>query len=925
MNRFLLVILFATISISSFSQTQRGLVKTNGKPNHAGVPLSGVVVKANGCSASLSDDEGKFKIAMPGKKEGEAFVLTRVSRNGYEMIDRNAVGRKYSFSSSVDVVLTMVSHAELEADKNRIRKNALDAAQREYEAQIGKLEADLENEKITTEAYAQSIQSLQSKMDKYRELVENLADKYARTDYDFIEGIDRDINLAIEAGQMERADSLIQCKGDLSERHQRAIEWRNASQSQRAAIEERLKEWNKSEQEREKELENLAEDYYNKFTIDFSRMQPREAYKWLKMRAELDPDRYEWVMEAGRYAKSFLADYTQSKSLLNQALAIAERNNQDDQIMIALNQIGGLHTQMNEYEEAQQCYQKVLEVVQKGDSIKADALATSYNNLGFVEFKLNNNAEALRYFNQALEICADTVNRVSIECYNNIAAVYKNMGDYRKALEYVERAIQLAGEESSHIMMGTLCSNKASFLVDFGRTKEAIGEFEKALEHQKKVLDENHPSIANTLQNLATAYVSLSQYSKAYDYTRDALKIMYHVYGEDHPKVAESYLVVAKVMHHIGKLKQAKECLSKSERIYSLFYKENSPVFIEIYNLYGLISSDSNDRSKSMEYYKKAEAIILANNLTNTQQYATICSNMGADYLGNGDYTNALLYNNKSLLITEQLVGKKNISYIHHLYLCASIYDQMESYDKSISINQEAEELMLANYGKYHEMLMIIYNNIGNSYIHKKDYGKAREYLFKSLEIVDSLYSGVHSYRMSVLGNIGMTYYNEHQYKEVIPWIAKASDIRVQLISGPPKRKYSYIDILNRCYWYAAKEGTLEDSLNLKAFVDSTICKVRVNDGENTARSMGLDGEYCLLRFAGWDLNSTHYLGDYFTSMEDAQPVQWVLLKDNKIEAYTFNTQKNGLSICIEPIDRKEKERISEAYKKWKEANSQNE
>lgn len=93
MKRILVALFFAAMSLSSFSQVQRGLVKTNGKPNRTGVPLSGVVVKANGCSASLSDDEGKFKIAMPGKKEGEAFVLTRVSRNGYEMIDRNAVGR----------------------------------------------------------------------------------------------------------------------------------------------------------------------------------------------------------------------------------------------------------------------------------------------------------------------------------------------------------------------------------------------------------------------------------------------------------------------------------------------------------------------------------------------------------------------------------------------------------------------------------------------------------------------------------------------------------------------------------------------------------------------------------------------------------------------------------------------------------------
>lgn len=79
---------------------------------------------------------------------------------------------------------------------------------------------------------------------------------------------------------------------------------------------------------------------------------------------------------------------------------------------------------------------------------------------------------------------------------------------------------------------------------------------------------------------------------------------------------------------------------------------------------------------------------------------------------------------------------------------------------------------------------------------------------------------------------------------------------------------------------------------------------------------MGLDGEYYLLKFGGWALNSTHYFGDYYKSTDIEQTIQWVMMKDDKIEAYTFNNQKNGLTLHLEPIDRKEKERIFLNYKR---------
>ena len=50
---------------------------------------------------------------------------------------------------------------------------------------------------------------MQDKYEKYQSLIGDLADRYARTDYDHLDSIDREINICIENGELEKADSLI--------------------------------------------------------------------------------------------------------------------------------------------------------------------------------------------------------------------------------------------------------------------------------------------------------------------------------------------------------------------------------------------------------------------------------------------------------------------------------------------------------------------------------------------------------------------------------------------------------------------------------------------------------------------------------------------------------------------------------------------
>ena len=207
------VILFSTLLFAALfasAQTQRGFVKTIGRPGKPGKNLSNVTVQAKGMiNPVLSDTTGEFNISVPGKNDGDAIVFLRVKKNGFELKDKDLIGRQLVCSSRVPIIIQMLDCAQLEADKKRISDNAYRVAEENYQKKLAELERQQHENEISAEKYRNELQGLQDKYDKYLSLISDMADRYARTDYDQLDSIDYQINLCIENGDLDKADSLI--------------------------------------------------------------------------------------------------------------------------------------------------------------------------------------------------------------------------------------------------------------------------------------------------------------------------------------------------------------------------------------------------------------------------------------------------------------------------------------------------------------------------------------------------------------------------------------------------------------------------------------------------------------------------------------------------------------------------------------------
>jgi len=210
MRRVYTLLIMCSLAVGSWAQIQQGFVKTIGRPNKPGVALSGVTIRIRGLvNAVVSSQTGEFHLSVPNKKDGDPFVLLSIQKNGYELKDKDLLGRQLVFSSRVPIEILMVDQKQLAADKKRIEDNAYRVAERNYQKKLKEIETQKQNNEMTAERYKQELEQLQAHYEKYLALIGDMADRYARTDYDQLDSIDREINICIENGEFDKADSLI--------------------------------------------------------------------------------------------------------------------------------------------------------------------------------------------------------------------------------------------------------------------------------------------------------------------------------------------------------------------------------------------------------------------------------------------------------------------------------------------------------------------------------------------------------------------------------------------------------------------------------------------------------------------------------------------------------------------------------------------
>ena len=537
MKRTLYILYFILHAIACLAQNQSGMVRTLGRPAQKGVPLAGVTVRiAEAHNAVVSGKDGAFSLPI-NKKDGESFVIRQVQKAGYELNDRDLIGRKYAFSSTHPITIVMVSAKQLQAEKARIENNAYSVAEKNYKNKLAALEAQLKNGQIDAEKYNGQIRSLQGDFERFQSLIDGLSEHYAHIDYDDMDENEKEIAQCIENGNFDKADSLIhQCFDvtDVLSRNLKALDRIEQGISQAKDV---IADANRSMAKVLRRQAKDAEYLYQLYTIALARFDNEKAGQYILTRAELDTTNVEWTVQAAK----FIADYR------------------------------------SDYDEAMRCYDRAERYASK----QPTWLSTIYTNKGSIYLEQGKYVEAIKADSIALGLSLNLYGKkalLTLKLINNTAATLRKLGQLKQALVTWNTvySIAIADKDTDREFIATVCNNISTTCADLGLHSMALEFGHKALDAYKAKGSVKGEALACC--NIGGCYSGMGQYQEALDCFDRSEQLFKKLFGEDNPQVAWVLAKKGNLYSGLGDTKKAYQYNKRSLDIYKRFYDAKSVV-----------------------------------------------------------------------------------------------------------------------------------------------------------------------------------------------------------------------------------------------------------------------------------------------------------------------------------------------------------
>lgn len=502
---FALVLLAGTVLAD-----QPGFVRTIKRPNRDPQRLSDVTVRVQGDNNAVKTDaDGNFQLLLPGINPGDAYALSLVLKAGYELCETELKGRRLPYSETVPLEILMVSRADLQADKAAIEAKARKNLEESYNQRLAELEEQLAAAQVTEEEYLARVEQLEQSVTNFDQLLSQMARRYAVTDYSSLDEATIKINEAIESGDLDAAERLIQAKGSIEDREAEARKAQELALQKKEEAKRLLEEAARSEAEAAQKTRALADDLYSLFTIAVERFQTANAADYITRRAELDTLNSEYQLQAGQYLMIFLADYDRALMYFYRARRVAEQQNgyEYGDVATALSEIGEAHKYKGDYNTALTYCQEAMKLREKLAGKESQPMAESYTNLAALYFHQKRYDEAIPLMQDALrlyeQLCEEGDPKIANAC-NNLGSNLLSLRRYADAAPYIKRSYKLFrscyGENDYHV--GIALSNLGSLAFVGGNLEKSEEFYRRSVEILTRVLGERHPRTQQSQANL---------------------------------------------------------------------------------------------------------------------------------------------------------------------------------------------------------------------------------------------------------------------------------------------------------------------------------------------------------------------------------------------------------------------------------------
>ncbi len=587
MKNILVFLLTFFLASTVFSQVvfQEGIARELNSNKKA---LSGVFIKFENSSSANTDNSGNFRLAFQDKKAGDVIFLEDIKKNGYEIVNRK------------DFEVTRITNSErLATDIILAKAGVIDAAKMKYYGVSDKallqglneekerLKANLKSAKLKQSEYFDQLEKLQELYDNQKKNLDDLAEKFARVNFDDVGPVYREALELFQNGQINEAISLLegsnptQRTADIIKEQNRIAEAQTELDNQRTQLE-------KDKNDQVQTIKLLADMYTANFELEKAELQ----YDQLLL---LDSTNLETLIVTAYF---YFNQHLYEKAIRVNNKIVVHPNAEIYQVADAQRDLGDLYNitgnipkALEVYEDYHNKYNLLYSESPESSYFKFN-LAISYERIGNTHLSIENLDKALNYFEEGLSLSLELyeTNPENEDFKFGLIILYERLGDthlyfenMEKALDYfvkdLDLSIKLSETNPQDAGIKDLLANAYGNLGEIYYTLE---NFEMALVYYEKDLEcsieayNSNPLNVYFKQGLANAYgtlgdicFSLDSIEVALIYLEKDLALYIELY-EEYPlnvdfkeRLATSYLILAEVYSSQEKLGQSLDYLKR--------------------------------------------------------------------------------------------------------------------------------------------------------------------------------------------------------------------------------------------------------------------------------------------------------------------------------------------------------------------------
>jgi tetratricopeptide (TPR) repeat protein len=332
-----------------------------------------------------------------------------------------------------------------------------------------------------------------------------------------------------------------------------------------------------------------------------------------------------------------------------------------------------------------------------------------------------------------------------------------------------ERAIELLrlADHSEHYEIGDeIASCIGRLWDDQGRYREAGSIYEQILEKRQKLLGQEHPSVATSLNDLAVIYDTQGRYEEAEALQIHALLMRKKLLGQEHPDVAQSLNNLAFHYANQGHYEKAEPLHIQSLQMRKkLLGQEHPDVAISLNNLASLY--------RNLGRYEEAEPLYTQALQMNTkllgQEHSDVAislNNLALLYYEQGRYEEAEPVYIQALQIWEKLFGQKHPHVAQNLNNLAELYKKRGWFEKAEPLLIQALHIRQKVFGQEHPHVATSQLNLGVLYANQGRYEEAESLYKQALQMLQKLLGQEHPYVATSQLSLGVLYANQGRYEE---------------------------------------------------------------------------------------------------------------------------------------------------------------